>query len=165
MLSLVFSLLILPGDWFVGGGVSYGASLANTEKKPAVVLGLQLYPFSYQKLGLFYDFQLRNHNFPVARPFSVKEEERAHSFGSVFRFSTGRVQPWLSGGLLFYSVNTAIRLPDKLLVGDRQSRIIPSATAGIKFRVWKNLYEEVGVNLAGTARPPWQFVARTVWRF
>lgn len=165
MFFLALFLTVLPGDWFVGGGASYGSSLTSTEKNYSAVLGSQIFPFSYQKVGFFYDFQARNKNVPVTDPFSVKEKERSHSLGPVFRFSTGRVQPWLSVGLLSYSVNTEIRLSNKLLIGERQSRMVPSAAAGIKFRVWKNLYEETGLTLAGTARPPWQFVVRTVWRF
>src|SRR3989344_4115244 len=165
MLFLVLFLSLLPGDWFAGAGINWGTGFTETEVRRATELGVQSYPFSYQKLGFFYDFRFSSPDFLVDQPFSVEKNEREHAVGSSFRFSTGRIQPWAGGGVLFYSERTIIRVFDELIAEEKQKRTIPFVKVGTKFLIWKKLYGEPAFQLDGTARPPWHFSFRTSWRF
>ena len=157
--------LSLSGDWFAGAGINWGTGFTETEIRRSTELGVQAYPFSYQKLGFFYDFRFSSPDSLVDQPFSVKKIERGHALGSSFRFSTGRIQSWVGGGMLFYFEKTTIRVFDELLAEEKQKRTVPFVKVGTKFLIWKKLYGEPTFQLNGTARPPWHFSFRTSWRF
>ena len=151
----------------ISGGATRGVSLTDTRARPASEFGIDVYPPILQKkVGLSYVYVYRHPRYGIAKPFAVNRTEGMHFIGPTFRFiSDGRIQPWISGGLMLYGDHIRVSFFDEPKFESNKRKATASASAGLYLFLASGLLLEPEVRFAGIPRPLWQVGGRIGWQF